>query len=406
MNRIGDEKRLLIYTYIFTLICFFNLSILKWPKESFDKTAMIMGVIVCILIAYAHFIIRKFFPDGDKYIQIFTSILTVIGIVLLYRINKAYAIKQIIWFTVGMIEFIMIVVLLPDLKRFSKYKYWYLAATIILMSLGTLFAPKQYGARNWISLGGYSFQPSEFGKIFMVAYLSAALKNYKKYKDLIEPAIVVMACLGFMVLQKDLGSALIFFGIAVTMLYISTSKVKYVVTCFGLFSAGSVISYKLFSHVRLRVAIWNDVWAYANNQSLQVVQSMIAIASGGLFGTGLGQGNPEFVPVNLTDFIFAVLGEEMGGLMAFAVIILYFLFFYRCMRAAVYTEDKFSALLAVGYSSMIATQVLVIIGGVINLIPLTGITLPLISYGGSSMITTFFALGILQKISEEGRTLE
>lgn len=401
-----DERRLLRYTYLFCIICFLNLGVLYWPKENFDKTAIIMGVVVCALIAYAHFIIRKFFPDGDKYIQTFACILTVIGIILIYRINPSSAIKQIIWFTVGITGFIVIVVLLPNLKKFANYKYFYLVCTILLMSLGSFLGQAKHGAKNWITLGGYAFQPSEFGKLFLVAYLASSLRKYKEYKDLIEPAIVVMISLGFMVLQRDLGSALLFFGISVTMLYIATSKIKYVATCFILFAAGAVISYKLFGHIRVRVAIWKDVWSYANNEGYQIVQSMIAIASGGLFGTGLGQGYPEFIPINSTDFIFAVLSEEMGGLMAFAVIILYFLLFYRCMRAAVYTEDKFSALLAVGYSAMIATQVLVIIGGVINLIPLTGITMPLVSYGGSSMITTFFALGILQKISEEGRSDE
>ena len=397
-----DEKRLLRYTYIFCLICFINLSLLGFPKGGIDTTAITMGLIACGLIAYAHFVIRKFFPDGDKYIQIFACILTVIGLVLLYRLDRSDALKQVIWFTVGIVGFILIVVILPDLKRFAKYKYFYLICTVILMALGTLLGEEKHGAKNWITLGGYAFQPSEFGKLFLVAYLSSSLRKYEKYKDLIEPAIIVMISLGFMVLQRDLGSALLFFGISVTMLYIATSKIKYVLTCLGLFAAGSVVSYQLFGHLRVRVDIWRDVWAYANAEGYQVVQAMIAIATGGLFGTGLGEGHPEFIPVNSTDFIFAVLSEEMGGLMALAVIILYFLLFYRCMRAAVYAEGKFSALLAVGYSAMIATQVLVIIGGVINLIPLTGITLPLISYGGSSMITTFFALGILQKISEEG----
>lgn len=402
MDNKRDEKRLLRYTYVFCLICFINLSLLGFPKDGVDTTAITMGLIVCGLIAYAHFVIRKFFPDGDKYIQIFACILTVIGLVLLYRLDKSDALKQVIWFTVGIVGFILIVVILPDLKRFAKYKYFYLTCTIILMALGTLLGEEKHGAKNWITLGGYAFQPSEFGKLFLVAYLSSSLRKYEKYKDLIEPAIIVMISLGFMVLQRDLGSALLFFGISVTMLYIATSKIKYVLTCLLLFAAGSVVSYQIFGHLRVRVDIWRDVWAYANAEGYQVVQGMIAIATGGLFGTGLGEGHPEFIPVNSTDFIFAVLSEEMGALMAFAVIILYFLLFYRCMRAAVYAEDKFSALLAVGYSSMIATQVLVIIGGVINLIPLTGITLPLISYGGSSMITTFFALGILQKISEEG----
>lgn len=395
-----DEKKLLRYTYLLCLVCFLNLAILKQP---FDKGAMIMAVVTCLLIGYSYIIIRKFFSDGDKYIFIFSSILSVIGMVMIYRIDTASSIKQIIWFAIGVTGFILIVVLLPDLKSFSKYKYVYLVFTLIFMSMAMLMGTEINGSKNWIVIGGFTFQPSEFGKLFLVAYLASELQDYENFKDLIMPGIVVMVSLGFMVLQKDLGSALIFFGISITMLYIATSKFSYIATCVGLFAAGAVISYSLFDHVKTRVLIWMNPWPYATGKSYQVVQSMFAIASGGLTGSGLGLGHPEYVPVNTTDFIFAVLCEELGILIGFGIIILYFLLFYRCMRAAVYVEDKFSRLLAVGYSAMIASQVLVIVGGVMNAIPLTGITLPLVSYGGSSMLITFFSLGIIQKISEEGR---
>jgi cell division protein FtsW (lipid II flippase) len=187
------------------------------------------------------------------------------------------------------------------------------------------------------------------------------------------------------------------------MLYIATSKFKYVAVSLVLFVIGCLISYKLFGHVRLRVMIWKNPWPYKSNQSYQVVQSMYGIAWGGLSGTGLGLGFPSYVPVNIDDFIFSAICEEMGALMGFAIMILSFLLFYRCMRAALFAEDKFSRLLAVGYSAMMAAQVLVIVGGVTNMIPLTGITLPLVSYGGTSMLMTFMGLGVLQKISEGGR---
>ncbi|WP_035292338.1 FtsW/RodA/SpoVE family cell cycle protein [Clostridium sp. KNHs214] len=399
MNYLADEKKLLRYTYLLCFTIFIDLFLIKDP---FDKGAIIMAVLISILIGYSHFIIRRFFPDGDKVILIIASILSVIGIGVLYRLSTTVAIKQLIWFSIGVAGFIFIVVLLPDLERFKKLRYLYLIATLVAMSLGTLFAPEQYGSKNWISMFGVKFQPSEFGKLFLVAYLASALKEYESFKQLIEPAIVVMISLGFMVFQKDLGSALIFFGISVTMLYIATSKFKYVATCIGLFIIGGLISYKLFGHVRLRIMIWKDPFKYASNESLQVVQSMIAIASGGLFGSGLGLGYPNFVPVNQSDFIFAVICEELGLLTGIAIIILYFILFYRCTRAALRANNNFSRLLAVGYSATIASQVLVIIGGVMSIIPLTGITLPFVSYGGSSMIITFFSLGILQKISEEG----
>ncbi|ERI94351.1 cell cycle protein, FtsW/RodA/SpoVE family [Clostridiales bacterium oral taxon 876 str. F0540] len=401
MDSIRDEKKLLRFTYLLCLVCFFNVALLKPP---FDKGAMIISVIMIILIAYSHFIIRRFYPDGDKHIFVFASILSVIGIVTLYRIDLAmkttFAIKQVMWFALGVAGFIIAVVLLPDLKRFQKYKYVYMALTLIFMSVSLLFGAERGGAKNWIIIGGFSLQPAEFGKLFMVAYLASVLKDYKDFKSLIEPAIVIMVCLGFMVLQKDLGTALIIFGLSVTMLYIATSKFKYVITCLILFMAGGYISYKLFGHVRVRVTIWQNPWPYATEKGLQIVQSLIAIAWGGLFGKGLGFGFPQYIPVRESDFIFTVICEELGIVAGLGIIIIYFLLFYRSMRAAVYVEDNFSRLIAVGYSAVIASQALVILGGVINLIPLTGITLPLISYGGTSMLITFCSLGIVQKISE------
>ncbi|MCB2299408.1 FtsW/RodA/SpoVE family cell cycle protein [Clostridium tagluense] len=414
MESIKEERKLLRYTYLLCIVLFVNMFFIG--KNGLDKGALIMGVIICILFAYSHFIIRRFFPDGDKYILLFSNVLAVIGMGILYRLDSPTALKQLIWYTVGIAIFILVVVLFPSLTSFGKYKWFYLIATIILMALGSLFGDEVYGAKNWISIGGFSFQPTEFGKLSLVAYLAASLQHYGndtkqksdfvKLKALIEPGIVVMISLGLMVLQKDLGSALLFFAISVTMLYIATSKFKYVLVCLVLFMVGGFISYKLFGHVRLRVLIWGDPWKYGYDQGHQVVQSLISIASGGLFGTGMGLGYPTMVPVVTSDFIFAAICEEMGLLTGLAMLILYFLLFYRCMRVPVYSKDNFSRLLAVGYSTMIAAQVLVIVGGVVGAIPLTGITLPLVSYGGSSMIVTFFSLGILQKISEDGQSYE
>lgn len=398
-STLKQERILLFFTYLLCIAFFTNLSLLKQP---YDKGAIIMAVVFCILVGYAYFVVRKFFPDGDKFILIFSCILSLIGIVILYRLEPTIAIKQIIWFIIGMAGYIVMVVLLPDLKSFGKYKYMYMIGTLIFMAMATLIGVERYGAKNWVQFGPIGFQPSEFGKLFLVAYLASSLKNYKSFKDLIEPAVIVMISLGFMMLQRDLGSALIFFGISVTMLYIATSKLKYVIVSFILSAFGAIASYNMFYHIRKRVMIWQDPWKYANDESFQIIQGFYAISSGGLLGAGLGLGHPDLVPVNKTDFIFAAICEELGIVMGFGVIIIYFLLFYRCMRAAIYVEDRFSQLLSVGYSAMIASQVLVIIGGVMNIIPLTGITLPLVSYGGSSMLTTFFALGIIQKISEEG----
>lgn len=403
------EKRVLKLIYLLCLLIFTNLALLKKP---FDTKALIIGVALCIIIGFSHYLIKRFYPDGDKFMLIFSSILAVVGIAVLYRIDSSLAMKQLIWAVLGIIAYIAIVVALPDLKSFAKYKKIYMIITLIFMPMaliyGLIFKVETYGAMNWVYIGPFGFQPSEFGKIALVLYLAASLMAYESknvikedFKQLIEPAVVVMFSLVCMVLQTDLGSTLIFFGISVTLLYIATSKKKYVFTCLGLSAIGAVGAYGVFGHVQRRVKIWLDPWKYASNEGYQIVQGLYAIASGGLFGVGLGNGYPDLIFASESDFIFAIICEEFGMIFAVGLMIIYFLLFYRGIRIAFLTSDKFSQLVAVGFSTMIACQTLVIIGGIFTVIPLTGITLPLISYGGSSMLTMFFALGILQKISEE-----
>ena len=399
------EKRLLNLVYLLCLLLFTALGFLQQP---FDKFALIMGVVLCVLIGYSHFIVRRFYPDGDKFILIFASVLAVVGVAMLYRINPNTAIKQLIWIALGIIGYILIVVILPDLKSFAKYKNVYMIITLVLMPLALIFGTEQFGAKNWILIGPISFQPSEFAKIALVLYLAAALATYEskksfkeEVKQLFQPALVAGFSMGCMVLQRDLGSALIFFGISITLLYVATSKKKYVFTALGLAAIGSVAGYTMFGHVRERVMIWRDPWKYALGSSYQIVEGMYSIAAGGLFGVGLGQGHFQNLPVKESDMIYAIICEEFGIIFAIGLMIIYFLLFYRGIRAAFVTKDSYSQLIAVGFSTMIACQTLVIIDGIFGVIPLTGITLPILSYGGSSVLTIFFALGILQKVSEE-----
>lgn len=403
-----DEVKLLFLTYVLCMALFANLAILENP---IDKGAIYMGLIVCALVTATQVLIRKFYPQGDKFLITFACILAIIGIAVLYRLDITTATKQLAWFTGGIIIFMVLVIAIPDLRDLGRFKNIYLIGTLLIMPIALLANQEVYGATNWVLIGGFSFQPSEFGKIIFVLYLASALKDYEdknnivdEFKQLWQPALVSMYSLGCLVLQKDLGSALIFFGIALTMLYVATGKKKYVIVCFLLFAVGSVLAYNLFSHVRQRILIWRHPWDYIDTPggSYQIVQGLYSIASGGMFGSGLGHGYPGFVPINTTDFIFAVICEELGMIFGLGIMIIYFLFFYRGMRASFRIEDKFSQLNTIGFSAMIACQVLVIIGGIFAIIPLTGITLPLISYGGSSIITMFFALAILQKISEEG----
>lgn len=395
-----NEKLLLILTYLLCFVGCFNLAILK---INLDFQCFFILFVMVLIISLSLFILKRYFSTGDKFIFNLSCILSLIGIIMIYRLEPDSALKQLIWFSVGVTGFIFIVMFLQNFKRYSKFKYLFLALTFLLTPLALIFGEDIYGAKNWIQIGQFSFQPSEIGKLFLVAYLAAALRDYKNRKDLIQPAIAVMMFLIIMVLQTDLGTALIIFAVSITMLYIATSKFKYVFICLLLFSIGAVISYYLFAHVKVRVEIWLDPLVDPYDKSLQIVQSLIAIASGGLFGKGLGLGYPFLVPINVSDFIFSAICEEMGILTGVAVIIINFMLFYRCMRNAIYVKDMFSKLLVAGYSSMLAVQVFIIIGGVTNLIPLTGVTLPFVSYGGTSMIYSFLSIGIIQKISEEDK---
>ncbi len=401
-----DEKKLLIITYILCIALFTDLAIIGNPL---DKRALIMGGVLCLVIGYSHYVIRRFYPDGDKFLLIFASILSIIGIAMIYRLEPSTAIKQVVWFILGIIIYILIVVLLPEMKTLSKFKYIYLGLTAFFMPLALIFGTEINGSKNWVFIGDIiGFQPSEFGKIALVLYLGSVLMEFdinKKaldhIKTLIVPAIVVMISLGCLVLQRDLGSALIYFGVTMAILYVSTSKKKYVVTCLGLFAIGAVTANKVFSHVQKRVSIWLNPWQDPSGDGFQIVEGLYSISSGGMLGSGLGQGYPSFVPFAPTDYIFAAICEEFGMVFGIGVLILFFLLFYRGIRVAFITENRFSQIVAVGLSSMIACQALVIIGGIFAIIPLTGITLPFISAGGSSILSTFFALGIMQKISEE-----
>ena len=384
--------------YLLTLALFANIAIAASPK---DPGALVIGVILCVLIWYAHLIVQKFFSKGDKYLVSFATMLSVIGIAMIYRINSALAIRQVIWFVFGVALYSIIVIILPDLKRFAKLRYLYMILTLAFVSMAMFLGTEVNGAKNWVFIKGFSFQPSEFGKIFFVLYLASALRTYRNFKSLIEPMIVVAVTLGFMVLQKDLGSALMFGSIALAMVFVATNRFKYILAAFGIGTLGAAASYFVFDHFKVRVSMWLDPFKDPHGYGYQIVQGLYAIASGGLLGRGLYQGSPSMVPVRESDYIFAILAEEFGIIFSIGILVIYFLMFYRSIRVALKVRSVFSSLLTVGFSVMIAMQAIVIVGGVLNVIPLTGITLPLVSYGGTSMLTVFFALGIIQKTSEE-----
>ncbi|SKA98484.1 cell division protein FtsW, lipid II flippase [Caloramator quimbayensis] len=397
-----EEKSILKSIYLVTLLMFFQLSI---SFGKFDFLPIILGLSSCILIAYSYFIISRFFPAGDKYLLILSSFITQFGLVMIYRLNSqnpVRAIKQITFFTIGIAAYIFLVIFLPEIKKFERLRYVYIIITIVLLS-STLFLGREIkGSKNWIQIGRFNMQPSEIAKLFLILYLSSSIKYIKNFYDALKESIPVFISIGLLVVEKDLGAGLIFFGIYITMLYIGTSNFKYILSAVIIFLLGGLASYFIFPHVKVRIDIWLNPFAYKTGKGYQICQSLFAIAAGGLFGTGLGLGYPQFIPEVHNDFIFSAICEEFGLLGASALILLYILLVYRGLRTAIYAKDDYSRLVAVGISSMLAFQIFVVIGGVTKMIPMTGITLPFVSYGGSSMLLNFICLGVLQKISESG----
>ncbi len=273
------------------------------------------------------------------------------------------------------------------------------------------------GMRLWIGAGGVYFQPSELYKVILVVFLAAYLAEKRELIVLagwrvgplrlppvpyLTPMVAVwLLSLGLVVVQRDLGAALLFFGIFLALLYVATERVSYVLAGLAAFGVGAVVAYRLFEHVRDRVSIWVDPWAQAQERGYQLVQALMALGAGGVFGTGLGYGLPDYIPAVHTDFVIAAIGEELGLLGSLAVVALYLLLVYRGFRIALRAPDTYLQLLAVGLSTVLGLQALVILGGTTRLIPLTGVTLPFVSYGGSSLLVNFAIIGLLLRISAE-----
>ena len=364
----------------------------------------------------AHIAVRFLAPAADPVLLPLTALLSGIGVAYVTRLNPVMGAQQVLWLFVGVAAMVATLVAVPSLERLARYKYTVMLAGLGLLVLPSIIGVEINGAQLWLRVAGMSFQPGEVAKVLIVLFLAAYLAENREVLSVSTrrvlgigvPALRHLGPLLFMwavslfvlVSQKDLGSSLLFFGIFLVMIYVATGRISYVVIGLLLFAAGATAAYSLFSHVQTRVEIWLDPFADAAGRGYQLVQSIFALAAGQVTGVGVGRGFPGRIPFVETDFIFAAIGEELGLLGGAALIIAYLVFCMRGLATAARARSDMAAFTAAGLVAALGLQTFVIIGGVTRLIPLTGITLPFVSYGGSSILANFMILGLLLRAGD------
>ncbi|MGI6005042.1 MAG: FtsW/RodA/SpoVE family cell cycle protein [Christensenellales bacterium] len=381
---------------LFELLAFGLLSLQE--GEGIDFLALGIGAVTVAILLIQYMALTRFFPDLDVSILVIANVLAGLGIILQYRLGVDVAIKQTQWYAISMACMCIALVLVRLVRNWSPLVYGYMLAGLALLALAAFFGIEEGGSRNWFAFAGVSFQPSEFVKVLLVFILASVLSKKRGFLHLAPLGGFLLAAVLLLVIQKDLGAAVLYFVTALILIYVGTSDVLLIGGALGAGVLGAIGSYHLFGHVRTRVEIWKNPWAAPLDSGYQIVQSLIAIASGGLFGLGLGLGLPRSVPAYRTDFIFAVICEEFGQIIGIAVILLYLVLVMRGIIIALRAHSRFDAILSYGCVTMIALQTFLIIGGVIKMIPLTGVTLPFVSYGGSSMVTNMVFIGVMQGI--------
>ena len=395
---------------------------------------------LAVLVAAAHLVIRLTAPHADPLLLPVVTLLNGLGLVLIHRLDLAELSRaerlgrdvgrvdaplQLLWTAVAIVAFLGVLLLVRDVRTLERFTFTAGAAAVALLLLPQLplIGDERNGARIWIQLGPLSFQPGEVAKLLLVVFFAGYLARTRAVLALVGPRVlgvrlprardvgplvaVWAACLLVLVTQRDLGTSLLYFAVFVALLYAATARVGWVVVAVALFAAGSWAAYRTVSRVQQRVDAWLDPFdpeQYdAAGGSFQLAQGLFGLGEGGLLGSGLGRGRPDVVPFAKTDFITATIGEELGLVGLTAVLVLYALLVQRALRAALSAREGFVALLALGLAVTVAVQVFVVVGGVTGLIPLTGLTLPWVAYGGSSLLSGWVLLALLVRVTDVAR---
>ncbi|MCV7178079.1 FtsW/RodA/SpoVE family cell cycle protein [Mycolicibacterium sphagni] len=407
-----------------------GLTIVTSTLQSPGRPAVGAIVVLAAALLCAHGTVRRFAPDADPVLLPVAALLNGLGLVMIYRLGVSQedttllnpGLAQLMWTVVGIGAFCGVLIAVRDHQIFARYGYLCGSAGLLLLAIPAVLpaaVAEQNGAKLWIRLWGLSIEPAEFAKILLIIFMSAVLVakrdlfeyagtraaflNLPRPRDLAPLAAALIIAMIVMVFETDLGAALLVYLTFLTMVYIATARVGWVLIGIGVFAAASVVAYHIFRHVQIRVHNWVDPFADPDNTGYQMVQSMFSFATGGLMGTGLGQGQPELIPVASSDFITAAFGEELGLVGLSAVVLLYGILTLRGLRTAIAVRDSFGKLLSAGLATTLGLQVFLTVGGVTNLLPQTGLTTPWLSYGGSSLVANYVLLAIVLRVSDAAR---
>jgi cell division protein FtsW (lipid II flippase) len=390
------------------------------------------GWLVALIIG-AHIVVRITAPYADPVLLPLVAALNGLGLAVIHRLDLAagsdkttgFARQQLTWMTLGVLLFVATLVFLRDYRVLQRFTYTFGLAAIVLLLMPMLpgIGKDINGARIWIHVGPFSFQPGEVAKVLLVIAFAGYLVRHRdalalagrrvlfvdlpRGRDLGPILVMWLISLGILVFQRDLGSSLLFFGLFLVMLYVATERPGWLVVGGSLFALGAYLGYRAFEHVALRVNIWLDPFAHygqgTDDRGRQTVETMFGMAWGGLLGRGFGNGQPWRISYAESDFIIGAIGEELGLTAVMAVIVCYGLIVERGLRVALICRDTFGKLIATGLACVFALQVFVVIGGVTRLIPLTGLTTPFLSYGGSSLVANWVIIALLLRISDHAR---
>ncbi len=388
-NRIFLKQRFLILMlhFISSLILFLHEKDIMLLILYFGEVILFFVVILSYQFVYTNL---------SKLVLNNMLMFLMISFVIVARLSVRLAFKQFCFAAAALIISLVIPFFIEHFRHLENFGWLYCFAGIAMLIFVAIFGKEQYGAKNWIYFGKVSIQPSEFVKILFVFGISALLSKAKNIKEIIGITSLAAIPVLILVYSKDLGNALIYFLMYICVLYVSTGQFIYFGLAFAAGSAAACVAYRLFAHVRVRVLAWRDPFAYIDKEGYQIAQSLFAIGTGGFFGMGLCEGLPSSIPVRESDFIFSVIAEELGGFFAICLIFIYISTFLMFINISLKMKHNFYKLTAFGLSVLIFVQVFLNIGGVIKFIPSTGVTLPLLSYGGSSVVSTIILFNVIQ----------